>query len=429
MRDIDTLNRSELAALEQALRARYETFRGRGLDLDMTRGKPSPEQLDLSAELLAGPGRDDYCSGDGVDCRNYGGLKGIPELRALFAAILDIEPSNVVAGGSSSLTLMHDALVRAVLFGVPGGDGPWRDRGALKFLCPSPGYDRHFALAEHLGFELITVDMTDEGPDLAQVEQRAGEDAAVMGMWCVPRYSNPTGITYSAEVVRRLASMPTAAPDFRLFWDNAYAEHHLGERPAPLENILTACRAAGHAERPLIFASTSKITFAGAGVAALAADERNIADIEAHLGFQSIGPDKVNQLRHARLLPDLAALRRHMRRHAALVRPKFDAVNDVLSRELAGGGVARWTDPQGGYFVSLDTRDGCAREVVDMAAAAGVRLTAAGSTFPYGSDPRDSNIRIAPTFPPLDDIRLAMEVLAVCIALVSAQRLLRESQA
>ncbi len=427
MDKLDRLGAAQLASLQAEVSARFDAFCRRGLDLDMTRGKPSPQQLDLSAPMLELPGRADFRSDDGVDCRNYGGLDGIGETRALFAAILDVPAANVVVGGNSSLTLMHDALVRALLFGVPGGPGAWRECPQLKFLCPSPGYDRHFALTEHLGFELVAVDMGAAGPELAQVRGLVREDPAVKGMWCVPRYSNPTGISYSAAVVQELASMPTAAPDFRLFWDNAYAEHHLGPAPAPLENVFAACHGAGNPERVLMFASTSKMTFAGAGVAAVAGSDANIADLKRHLAFQSIGPDKVNQLRHARMFPDPAALRAHMQRHAELVRPKFEIVQEVLERELGDSGAAVWTLPEGGYFISLDTQDGCAREVVALAQRAGVRLTAAGATFPYGRDPRDRNIRIAPTFPPLEDIRLAMEVLAVCILWVAVNRRLQTS--
>lgn len=424
MTDLTTLDRTQLEAIHQALRARYREFRSMKLALDMTRGKPAPEQLDLSAPLLELPGRADYTSADGSDCRNYGSLEGIPEARALFAQYLELPPEQVIVGGNSSLTLMHDAVVRALLHGVPGGDGPWPQRAGTKFLCPSPGYDRHFAVCEQFGIEMITVDMDAHGPDMAAVERLAGADANVKGIWCVPRYSNPTGVTYSEDVVERLARMPTAAPDFRIFWDNAYAVHHLTDDPAPLTHVLHACEAHGHANRPLLFASTSKITFAGAGLAALGASRENIDDARRHLARQIIGPDKINQLRHARLFENLDAVHAHMRRHAALIKPKFDAVLDTFERELADTNVATWSRPKGGYFISLDTLDGCAKEVVRLAAQAGVRLTQAGATFPYGRDPRDRNIRIAPTFPKRDDVATAMEVLAVCVQLAAVRKLL-----
>lgn len=413
-----------LRALVSELDARIEEFRARSLNLDMTRGKPSPRQLNLSNGLLEYPGASDYTASDGSDCRNYGGLVGLPEARSLFAAILGAPVEQVIVGDNSSLRLMHDALVRACVFGVPGGAGPWREQGPLRFLCPCPGYDRHFTIAEHLGFELVPIAMTEAGPDLKQVESAVADDPAVKGIWCVPRYSNPTGAVYSDEVVDRLASMATAATDFRIFWDNAYAEHHISDDPVPLKNILESCTAANQPDRVLMFASTSKITLAGSGISAMAGSEANVADALRHLAVQTVGPDKINQLRHVMFLKDIAGLREHMRRHAELLKPKFDIVQDVLHRELDGYDCARWTDPRGGYFVSLDTNDGCASQVVRLAGELGVKVTPAGATFPYGRDPLDRNIRIAPTFPQRDDIRAAVEVLAVCVKRVAASRIL-----
>jgi DNA-binding transcriptional MocR family regulator len=401
--------------------ARYAAIKEKGLKLDMTRGKPSNEQLDLANGLLTALGAGDYKAADGTDTRNYGGLDGLPEMKAIFAELLETTPANVIVGGASSLTMMHDAVVRGLLHGVPDGAGPW-SQSKIKFLCPSPGYDRHFAICQHHGIEMITIDIDSNGPDMATVEKLVASDASIKGMWCVPKYSNPTGETYSAAVVERLAGMKTAAPDFRLFWDNAYAVHDLYPETEPLLDILAASREAGHADRPLVFASTSKISFAGAGVGAMAASPANIADAKRHLTVQTIGPDKVNQLRHVAFYKDFAGLRAHMARHAELLRPKFEAVGQIFEREL-GSSIASWTKPRGGYFISLDTLDGCASRVVSLANGAGVKLTAAGATFPYGRDPRDRNIRIAPSLPPLDQIRVAMEVVSVCVALASVQKL------
>ena len=403
-------------------RTRHDAFKARGLTLDMTRGKPSSEQLDLSGGLMSVLGPDDYAASDGTDVRNYGGLDGLPELKAIFAEMLETTPAGVIVGGNASLSMMHDTVLRALWHGVPGGSQPWRAQGTVRFLCPSPGYDRHFAICQHHGIEMIVVGLTGNGPDMDEVERLVAGDPSIKGMWCVPKYSNPTGITYTDDVVRRLASMPTAAPDFRLFWDNAYVVHDLHEATDPLANVLALSAEAGHPDRPLVFASTSKITFAGAGVAAMAASAANVADAKRHLAIQTIGPDKVNQLRHARFFGDFAGLRAHMQQQAALLRPKFEAVDRIFTRELAGRGIATWTRPRGGYFVSLDTPDGCAARVVKLAEEAGVKLTGAGATFPYNKDPRDRNIRIAPSMPPLPQVELAMEVVAVCVRLAAEQQ-------
>jgi DNA-binding transcriptional MocR family regulator len=401
---------------------RYAAVRRKGLKLDMTRGKPSDEQLDLAKGLNATLSPADSKASDGTDIRNYGGLDGIPEMKAIFAAMLETQPANVIVGGNSSLTMMHDVVVRALLHGVPDGSEPWA-RSPVKFLCPSPGYDRHFSICQHHGIEMIRVDVGPHGPDMAAVEELCAADGAIKGMWCVPKYSNPLGNTYSAEVVRRLARMQTKAPDFRLFWDNAYVVHDLYDMTDPLLEILAACAAAGHPNRPVVFASTSKISYAGAGVAALAASPANVADQKKHVTIQSIGPDKVNQLRHARFFQSYAGLLGHMRSHAELLRPKFEVVSEVFDRELGDTGLASWTRPRGGYFVSLDTLEGCAAEVVRLAADAGVKLTPAGATFPYGRDPHDRNIRIAPSLPPVSQVQTAMEVVALCILLASARKL------
>lgn len=412
------LSPSERTSLAAELQARYDAFKARGLKLDMTRGKPSPEQLDLANGMLELPGAGDFLAADGTDTRNYGGVDGLPEMKALFAELLDLPPASVIVGGNASLQMMHDTVVRALLHGVPDGDAPW-SKGRVKFLCPSPGYDRHFAICEHFGIEMIPIEMDEHGPDVEQIQKLVASDASIKGIWCVPKYSNPTGITYSDEVVRALATMKTAAPDFRIFWDNAYAVHDLYDTTDPLLNILRVAAEGGHPNRPLVFTSTSKISLAGAGVAAMAASSANVADAKRHLGIQTIGPDKVNQLRHVRFFRDAAGVRAHMAKHAGLLRPKFEAVDRVFSRELGGRQIATWTKPRGGYFVSLDTLDGCASEVVRLADAAGVKLTPAGSTYPLRRDPRDRNLRIAPSLPPVEQVELAMEVVAVCVQLAS----------
>ena len=415
----------DVTALKAAgpdLERRYEAFKGKKLALDMTRGKPCPEQLDLSNALLTNLGPDDYRAADGTDCRNYGGLDGLPEAKALFADFMEVSQTEILVGDNSSLALMHDAVSRALSHGVPGGDGPW-SRGPVKFLCPAPGYDRHFAITEHFGIEMLTVDMTDEGPDMDHVEALAAGDPAVKGIWLVPKYGNPTGVTCSDSVVQRFATMKTAARDFRVFWDNAYAHHHLTDSPPVLANVLDACKRASNPDRVFLFGSTSKVSFAGAGIAVMGGSERNVGWLRAHRSKSTIGPDKLTQLRHVRFFGDMNGVREHMKKHAAILKPKFDAVDRVLSRELGETGLASWTRPQGGYFVSLDTLGGLARGVVKMAADVGVKLTEAGATYPYGKDPRDRNIRLAPSLPKLPEIEAAMEVVAVCIKRASLQKL------
>ncbi len=410
-----------------ALRARHRQFRedyarlkGLSLSLDMTRGKPSAQQLDLSNRILALPGTD-YVDDDGTDTRNYGGLDGLPAAKRLFGDILGVAPQHIIVGGNSSLSMMYDALAQACQFGVVDGDRPWSRIAGRKFICPTPGYDRHFLITEHLGFDLIAVEMGRGGPDMDRVESLVAGDETIKGIWCVPKYSNPDGVCYSRETVRRLAGMKTAAADFRIIWDNAYAEHHLGDHRPTLENIARHCESAGNPNRVLQFASTSKICHPGSGVAALAASPANIAEAKTHIEVKSIGPDKVNQLRLLRLCGDVAALRAHMKKHAALIKPKFDLVLEILQRELGDLNIAQWSKPQGGYFINLNTADGQAKRVVQLAEEAGVKLTAAGATYPYGKDPRDRNIRIAPTFPPLPDLEQATEVLTACVKLAASE--------
>ncbi len=422
MTELAKLSAADRAVLLKSLEERYNAFKAQGLKLDMTRGKPSAEQLDLASGLTIALAEDDYKGSDGSDVRNYGGLDGLLEMKAIFADLLGAPAAQVVVGGASSLTMMHDVVVRALLHGVPGSTEPW-GRGKVKFICPSPGYDRHFAICEHHGIEMVTVGLLADGPDMGEVERLLAADPAIKGMWCVPKYSNPTGTTYSEAVVKRLAAMASAAPDFRLFWDNAYAVHDLYPVGDALANVLSACAEAGHPDRAMVFGSTSKISFAGAGVAALASSPKNVADVKRHSAIQTIGPDKVNQLRHVRFFKDYAGVLAHMQKHADLLRPKFEAVADIFEHALGARGVATWTKPRGGYFISLDTLDGCAAEVVRLADVAGVKLTAAGATFPYGKDPRDRNIRVAPSLPPLAQIRTAMEVVAVCVLLASLNKL------
>lgn len=425
MSEIHALGETELQERLRMLQEKYDGFVQRRLKLDMSRGKPSPEQLQLSMGMLdAVTSADGLLASDGTDTRNYGGLDGIPEAKALFAQILEVSPQEIVIGGSSSLTMMHDAIVRAMLFGVDADSAPWGKLSAVKFLCPSPGYDRHFAICELFGIEMIAIDMFDDGPDMDTVERLAGEDDSIKGIWCVPKYSNPDGVTYSDEVVDRLARMKTKAGDFRIMWDNAYAVHHLTERADKLKNIFTACRDAGNPDRVLMFSSTSKISFAGSGVAVMAASERNLNVTRKQLSVQTIGPDKVNQLRHIRFFEHIGKLESHMAKHASILKPKFDLVLNRFERDLGGKGVAMWRKPNGGYFISLNTLDGCAVEVVKLAAEAGVTLTKAGATFPYGTDPRDRNIRIAPSYPTLAELETAIEVICVCVEIASIKKIL-----
>ncbi len=408
------------------VRAEYEAFKARGLRLDMTRGRPSPEQLSLSDAMLLSRGNRDTTTVAGEDARNYGGLQGLPEVRALFGEVLGLSPDAIVMGNNSSLALMHDCMVWALLKGVPGSERPW-DRGssptasAPAFICPVPGYDRHFALCEEYGIRMLPVPMTGQGPDMDAVEVLAA-DPAVKGMWCVPRYSNPTGETYSDETVRRLAAMPTGAPDFRLFWDDAYAVHHLTERRTVLPRVLDLLAEAGHPDRAFIFTSTSKVTLAGAGLGLFASSPANVAWYLARAGTRTIGPDKLNQLRHLHFLRDAEGLHRHMERHRALVAPKFEAVLGQLERRLGGTDLARWSRPEGGYFISVDVAPGTATRVVALAKAAGLALTPAGATWPYGRDPQDTNLRLAPTFPSLGEVEVAAEGIALCILLAALER-------
>lgn len=405
---------SDLAARIREARAQFEKMRANPAALDLTRGKPSAEQLDLSLPLLGILGPDDYRDGHGNDCRNYGVPDGIPEARALFGELLDVPAADVLVGENSSLSMMHGAVAAAVLHGVPGGDGPWHGRD-IRILCPVPGYDRHFALTEHLGLGMQNVAIGEDGLDIEAVERAAVSDVRVRGIWIVPKYQNPVGVTLTDDEVRALARMKTAAPDFRIFWDNAYVAHHIADELDPVADVLAACAEAGNPDRVFLFGSTSKITFAGGGISAFGASPANTAWMRKHRGLETIGGDKLNQLRHVRFFGDVAGLHAHMRKHAALLKPKFAAVQRGLEERLGGTGLATWTQPRGGYFVSLDTAPGKARRVFEMAAEAGVKLTPVGATFPYGDDPEDRNIRISPSLPPIEELERAITVLATAI--------------
>lgn len=419
-----SLGRDDLRARHQQLLGEYADLRGRQLSLDLTRGKPSAEQLDLSNALLGLPGESGYRDDEGTDTRNYGGQHGLPGLRAIFGELLGIPVPNLLAANNASLELMHDTLVFSMLHGGVDSAQPWTREPVVKFLCPSPGYDRHFAITESLGIEMIAVPMREDGPDVDLVEELVAADPAIKGMWCVPVYANPTGAVYSWEVVRRLVQMRTAANDFRLFWDNAYPVHILGMDFVRPIDVLGLAADGGHPNRPYVFASTSKITFAGAGVSFFGGSLGNIAWYLQHAGKKSIGPDKVNQLRHLRFLRDADGVRLHMRRHQQILAPKFALVLDILDRRLSESKIASWTDPRGGYFVSLDVLPGTARRTVALAKDAGIAVTEAGASFPYRKDPEDRNIRIAPSFPSVSDLADAIDGLATCALLAATESLL-----
>ena len=416
-----SLSADELATFLAAQQEAYAALQARELGLDLTRGKPSSAQLDLSDALLDLP--TSTTDATGTDVRNYGGLEGLAQLREIFAELLEVEKAQLICGGNSSLTMMHQALTYLLLWGGPGSERAWKDEPEVKFVCPVPGYDRHFSMLADFGIEMLTVPMHHDGPDVEAVAALVADDPAVKGMWVVPTYANPTGSVVSPDVARALMSMPTAAPDFRVFWDNAYALHHLGDEEVRSADALGLAAEAGNPDRPVMFASTSKITWAGAGVAFMAMSEANKAWFLRHLSMASIGPDKVNHLRHVQLFGDAEGVREHMRKHRALIAPKFAAVDAALTGTLEGLEIAEWTRPTGGYFVNLDVLDGTATRVVELAKQAGIALTPAGASFPHGQDPRDRNIRLAPTFPPLEQVETAMAGVATCVALAAAEQL------
>lgn len=421
------MTKEQLLEEEAKLRQVYQEYQGKGLQLDMSRGKPSPEQLDLAMELLNALDTETVMKAEnGLDVRNYGGLDGIPEAKRLMADMMDVKPEQVIVCGNSSLNTMYDMVARGMLKGFLG-ETPWCKLDKVKFLCPVPGYDRHFAVTEHFGVEMINVPMTEDGPDMDMVEELVSKDDAIKGMWCVPKYSNPQGVVYSDETVRRLAAMKPAAKDFRIFWDNAYAVHHLyGEENGKLLNILEECEKAGNPDMVFEFASTSKVSFAGGGISGIAASEANLADIKKSLTIQTIGSDKINQLRHVKYFKDGKGVAAHMERHASLLRPRFELVLETLDRELSGLGAGKWISPKGGYFITFEAMEGCATRIVALAKEAGVVMTPAGAPFPYGKDPKDSVIRIAPSYPSLEELKEAANVFVTCVKLATVEKLLEK---
>ena len=427
MKPYAEMNTEELSALIRELKKEYKKYQAMDLVLNMSRGKPCLEQLDLSMGMMDVLSSDsDLCCEDGTDCRNYGVLSGIHEAKVLIGDMMETNPDNIIIYGNSSLNVMYDTVSRAYTHGIMG-NAPWCRQEKIRFLCPVPGYDRHFAITQYFGIEMIPVPMTPEGPDMDMVEELVSKDECIKGIWCVPKYSNPQGYSYSDRTVRRFARLKPAAPDFRIFWDNAYGMHHLyDDHQDYLIEILAECKRAGNPDLVYKFASTSKITFPGSGLAALATSPNNMEDILAQLKNQTIGHDKVNQLRHVRFFGDIHGMTEHMRRHADIIRPKFEMVERILDEELSGLGIGDWTKPLGGYFISFDSMPGCAKKIVDRAKKAGVEMTKAGATWPYGKDPFDSNIRIAPTYPSLHDLETAARLFSLCVRLVSAEKIFED---
>ena len=427
MKAYKELSKEELLTLKEELNKEYEEARAKGLKLDMSRGKPGASQLDMEMDFMNVLNTDtSFKTEEGTDCRNYGLLDGIPEARKLIGDMIGVPADNVIVCGNSSLAVMYDTISRSMVFGVMGST-PWCKLDKVKFLCPVPGYDRHFAITELFGIEMINIPMTESGPDMDMVEKLVSEDAAVKGIWCVPKYSNPQGITYSDETVRRFAALKPAAEDFRIFWDNAYAIHDIYEdRSDSLLEILSECEKAGNPDMVYEFCSTSKVMFPGSGISAVAASQPNLDGIRKTLTIQTIGFDKLNMLRHVRYFNDINGMKAHMMKHAEIVRPKFTTVLEILERELAGLEIGSWLNPNGGYFISFDALPGCAKEIVSLCKEAGVVLTGAGATYPYKKDPKDSNIRLAPTFPALDELTQATELFTLCVKIASVDKFLAE---
>jgi len=426
MKSYKEMSKEELLTLKAELEKAYEDAKGKGLQLDMSRGKPAASQLDMTMPIMNILNEEsDMKTENGVDCRNYGILDGIPEAKVLMGEMMGGVPAeNVIVCGNASLSIMYDTVARSMIHGVCGST-PWCKLDKIKFLCPSPGYDRHFAISEHFGFEMITIPMTPTGPDMDMVEQYVNNDATVKGIWCIPKYSNPQGITYSEETVKRFAALKPAAEDFRIFWDNAYVIHHLyDDVQEEIPEILSECEKAGNPDMVYEFASTSKVSFAGAGIAAVASSKKNLDFMKKSMTIQTIGYDKINQLRHVRYFKNLDGLKAQMKRHADIMRPKFEAVLNTLESELGGLDIADWCRPKGGYFISFEAMEGCAKKIVAKCKDAGVVMTGAGATYPYGKDPKDTNIRIAPSFPTPEEMEQATELFVLCVKLVSVEKLL-----
>lgn len=428
MKAYKDLSKEELLTLQEQLNKEYEEAKAKGLKLDMSRGKPAASQLDMEMDFMNVLNADSILKTEaGVDCRNYGVMDGIPEARKLIGDVLGVSADNVIVFGNASLNIMYDTVARSEIFGVMG-ETPWCKLDKVKFLCPVPGYDRHFAITEQFGIEMINVPMTEDGPDMDMVEELVNTDPAVKGIWCVPKYSNPQGYTYSDETVKRFAALKPAAKDFRIYWDNAYAIHDLyEEKRDTLLDIISECEKAGNPDMVYEFCSTSKVTFPGSGIAALAASKANLDFIKKFMTIQTIGYDKVNQLRHVRYFKDAEGMKAHMMKHAAIMRPKFEAVFRVLESELNGLGIGSWTEPKGGYFISFDALEGCAKKIVEKCKEAGVVLTGAGATYPYKKDPKDSNIRLAPSFPTPEELAMATDLFVLCVKIVSVEKLLKEA--
>ncbi len=419
------MSKEQLSAFKAECEKEYEAYKAKGMKLDMSRGKPGADQLDIAMPMFdVFTNSASMIADDGTDCRNYGMLTGIPDAKKLFGALLGVGTDEIIIGGNSSLSLMYDTVARAVTHGVYGSEKPWGKCDKVKFLCPAPGYDRHFAICETFGIEMITVPMKNDGPDMDMVEKLVAEDEAIKGIWCVPLYSNPDGIVYSDETVRRFANLSPKAKDFRIFWDNAYCVHYLKDAPDRILNILDECKKTGKEDMVFIFASTSKISFPGAGVAVMAGSVNNINQIAALMGIQCISYDKINQLRHVKYFKDMDGIMAHMAKHKAILAPKFNMVLDMLDKEIGELGILEWNKPNGGYFVSVNTLDGCAKRTVQLCKEAGVVLTGAGATFPYGKDPADKNIRLAPTYPPVSELEQAMNIFCISLKLASAEKLL-----
>ena len=424
------LSREELLKEKENLEQQFAEIKAKGLKLDMSRGKPSTAQLNLSMGMMdvLDSNADLVCE-EGVDCRNYGVLDGIKEAKELLADMTEVSPDNIIIYGNSSLNVMYDTVARSMTHGVMGST-PWCKLDKVKFLCPVPGYDRHFKITEHFGIEMINIPMHEDGPDMDMVEEYVNNDPAVKGIWCVPKYSNPQGITYSDETVRRFARLKPAAEDFRIFWDNAYCIHHLyDDKQDFLLELLYECEKAGNPDMVYKFVSTSKVSFPGSGIAAVAASQRNLDDFRKHMSVQTIGHDKINQLRHVRFFGGIVGMHKHMKKHAEILRPKFEIVEHTLEKELQGAEIGTWTAPRGGYFISFESMDGCAKKIIAKAAEAGVKMTDAGATYPYGNDPHDSNIRIAPSFPTVEELKLATEIFVLSVKLVSIEKILEEMAA